>query len=50
MVFVQQPFQGRFITLGGMPADQQGVQPGSVKPHGHSCLESTSLSRGHLTG
>lgn len=50
MMSVQQPFQGRFTTFGGMPADQQGMQSVSVRPHGHSCLESMKPILGALNG
>lgn len=47
---VRQPFQGRFIALGGMPADQQGARSVSVRPHGHSRLESWKPILGALNG
>lgn len=47
---VQQPLQGGFIPVGGMPADQQGVRSVSVRPHGHSCLESMKPTLEALNG
>lgn len=46
----QQPYQGKFITLGGMPADKEGMQSVSVRPHGHSCLENVKPILGALNG
>lgn len=50
MTTVQQPLQGRHITAKGMPADQQGVPCVSMRPHGHSCLESRKPILGVLNG